>query len=49
MGRSHRVSSKLSHNQFKLNWLVIKNNSLGPQIQIEMHHVLDIVNIVIRF
>ena len=28
VGRSHRVSSKLSHNQFKMNRLVIKNNGL---------------------
>lgn len=46
VGRSHRVSSKLSHNQFKLNRLVIINNSLGTQTKIEMHKVLDIV---IRF
>ena len=34
VGRSHRVSSKLSHNQFKMNRLVIKKimDCYGPNV-----------------
>ena len=41
VGRSHRVSSKLSHNQFKMNRLVIKKimDCYGPNITNENYDI----------